>query len=83
MTVPLVSTRRIFLNPYFVFNCEIFHSLLLLTQVVEPVAGGVECAGEELETDDGENCDGKHEEEGDVGQRADGLDDGADHHLQA
>ena len=55
----------------------------LPTQVVEPVAGGVESAGEELESDDGEDGDGEHEEEGDVGQRADGLDDGADHHLQA
>ena len=55
----------------------------MLTQVVQPVAGGVEGSGEELETDDGENGDGEHEEEGDVGQRADGLDDGADHHLQA
>ena len=55
----------------------------MLTQVVQPVAGGVEGSGEELETDDGENGDGEHEEEGDVGQRADGLDDRADHHLQA
>ena len=53
------------------------------TQFVEPVAGGVESAGEELESDDGEDGDGEHEEEGDVGQGADGLDDGADHHLQA
>ena len=55
----------------------------MLTQVVQPVAGGVEGSCEELETDDGENGDGEHEEEGDVGQRADGLDDGADDHLQA
>ena len=53
------------------------------TQFVEPVAGGVESAGEEFESDDGEDGDGEHEEEGDVGQRADGLDDGAYHHLQA
>ena len=53
------------------------------TQVVQSVAGRVEGAGEELESDDGEDGDGEHEEQRDVGQRADGLDDGTDDHLQA
>ena len=48
----------------------------MLTEVSDVVACLVECPPVELEADDGEDDDGKEEEEGDVDQGTDGLRDG-------
>ena len=53
-----------------------------LTEVVQAVAGSVESACIELQADNSKDYNGKEEEKGDVGQRADGLCDGAHYHLQ-
>ena len=44
-----------------------------LTQVVDIIAGLVQCSGIELEANDGKDDDRKEEEEGDVDQGTDGL----------
>ena len=54
----------------------------ILTEVSDVIAGLVECSPIELEADDGEDDDGKEEEEGDVHQGTDGLRDGGHHHLE-
>ena len=53
-------------------NCELFQHQIL-TEVSDVVAGLVEGSPVELEADDGEDDDGKEEEEGDVDQGADGF----------
>ena len=45
----------------------------MLTEVSDVVACLVECPPVELEADDGEDDDGKEEEEGDVDQGTDGF----------
>lgn len=56
--------------------------VVTLTQVVYGVAGLVQCARVELQADDGEDEDGKHDEERDLHQRRQRLQDGLEHHLQ-
>ena len=53
-----------------------------LTEVSDVVAGGVECAGVELEPHDGEDDDGEEEEESNVDQRTDSLGDRGDDNLE-
>ena len=54
-----------------------------LTEVRDIIAGGVERAGVELESDDGEYDDGEEQEQRDVDQGTDRLEDRGNHDLKA
>ena len=53
-----------------------------LTQILQAVAGLVESPSVELQPDDGEDDDGKEEEESNVDQRTDSLGDRGDDNLE-
>jgi hypothetical protein len=53
-----------------------------LTEVLDAVAGLVERPGVELESDDGEDQDGEHDEKADLHQRRQGLENGLEDDLE-
>ena len=55
----------------------------MLTEVLNRVAGLVESSGVELQSDDGEDDDGKHDEEPDLHEGSQGLQDGLQDDLEA
>ena len=55
----------------------------MLTEVLYGVAGLVKSSGVELQPDDGEDDDGKHDEEPDLHEGGQGLQDGLEDDLEA
>ena len=54
----------------------------LITEVLDAVAGLVQCSRVELQTDDGEDQDGKHDEKADLHQGRQGLEYGLEDNLE-
>ena len=57
-------------------------SCVILTEICDVVARGVERARVELQSDDGEDDDGKEQQQRNVDQGTDGLADGRHHDLE-